>query len=484
MSAHTLIIGGGLAGLAAAAALAQRGVRVTLLESRPRLGGRASSFADHETGTSIDNCQHVSLGCCTNFDRFLRTFGVQDLLREEQELYVIGRDGTQSTLRESLLPAPFHLWSSFRRLRHLSRRDRAGIARGLRDLVREFGNDGKEGEGGGIPRVGTFHEWLIEHGQSPAAIEGFWHVVLVSALSESLDRIDVLHAAKVFTDAFLAHRKGWRVQIPVVPLEILYGARMLDWFARHQAVLRLQSGVKRIDVADGRVAGVELANGERLQAEHYVLAVPFQRVAGLLPDATMQQPMLAGIAQLESAPISSVHLWYDRPITILPHAIFVGRLSQWLFNRTQLSGSGYTSAAGIGTLNAQGHYYQVVISASRQVKQQSSDETIAAVAKELADVFPIAAGARLEHARLVTEHQAVFSAVPGVDAHRPQQQSPLANLQLAGDWTRTGWPATMEGAVRSGYLAAENILAHLGRRESLLASELPRARLSKWIFGL
>lgn len=467
-SPGTVIVGGGLAGLAAAAGLAQNGIKVTLLESRPRFGGRASSVDDRDTGTTIDNCQHVSLGCCTNFDLFCRTLKLSHFLQTQPELYFVGPNGGVNRFRAGLWPAPLHLLGAFRRLDYLTREDLRQVSAGLRALCRV-----REPVSG--PNA-SFAEWLRRHGQSERVQSRFWHVVLVSALSESLDRIDVRHARKVFVDAFLANRRGWQVRIPVVPLDTLYGTKAAEWFRQRGAELRLKAGVQRILLEEGRVAGVELRTGERLAADHVVLAVPHHRLPPLLPAPLQDDPHFAGLSQLETAPISSVHLWFDRPITDLPHAVFVERLSQWMFNRTVL--------ASRDTKTNGPYYYQIVISASRGLSGRPQQEVIAEVVKELAAVWPQTADAGLRHSRLITEHKAVFSPRPGVDALRPAQQTPVPNLQLAGDWTATGWPATMEGAVRSGYLAAENVLRQLNRPARIVRPDLPRAILSRLLLGL
>jgi uncharacterized protein with NAD-binding domain and iron-sulfur cluster len=254
---------------------------------------------------------------------------------------------------------------------------------------------------------------------------------------------------------------------------------------------------------NARAIDVELRSGERIAADHVILAVPQNLVLSLLPEEWQADPHFSGISQLETAPISSVHLWFDRPITILRHATFVGRLSQWLFNRSAIQvretaslerDDAHASAArqdnpGVNTpgspvQKSHLHYYQVVISAARDVVARGKDETILTVIEELAGVWPGVREAKVLHARLVTEHKAVVSMLPGVDRLRPLQQSPMSNLQLAGDWTRTGWPGTMEGAVRSGYLAAENVLRQCGRPERILQPDLPVALLSKLLFGL
>lgn len=487
METHVVIVGGGLAGLAAAAGLAGRpGLRITLCESRPRWGGRASSFVDQTTGETIDNCQHVALGCCTNFFHFCRQVGIEPFFCRERELTFIDARGRMNRLSAAFLPAPLHLAPALARFGFLSWRDKFCLARGLRALAQT-----DPASCGGA----TFLEWLQQHGQTPAAIDGFWHVVLVSALSESLDRIDVRHARKVFVDAFLSNRAGWEVWLPTVPLDELYGSRLEAWFAARNVALRRQCGVMSVLLDGGgagssddrgdagpaaaRSTGVELRSGERVAADEVILAVPQNLVLSLLPAEWRTHPLWSGIDRLETAPISSVHLWFDRPITSLRHATFVSHVSQWLFNRSQIQARRDTAAR-----DPDRHYYQVVISASRGVVEQGQDETIRAVVAELAAVWPAVNDARLVHARLVTEHKAVVSMRPGVDDLRPPQQAPIGNVQLAGDWTQTGWPGTMEGAVRSGYLAAENVLRRLGPGERLVQPDLPAAPLSKRLFGL
>jgi squalene-associated FAD-dependent desaturase len=469
MTNSVIVVGGGLAGLAATVALALKGAKVTLVESRPRLGGRASSFTDQATGTTIDNCQHVSMGCCTNFRHFCETVGVADLLRTEKTLYFVSQDGKINLFSASWLPAPLHLVPALGRLSYLSSKDRKQLERGLRALAMLPAQ-----AHGKLSVTQPFDRWLAEHGQGPNVVESFWHVVLVSALSEMLDRIDTFHARKVFFDGFLANRKGWEVQIPIVPLDELYGPPLQAWLHEHGVTVRLKTGVERLEVSNQQAIGVRLREGSMLSGDHFVLAVPHHRVLNLLPQELQNHPQLAGVARLESAPISSVHLWFDREITDLPHAVLIGRLSQWMFNRTALLGQPIRNGSW---------YYQVVISASRELAGRAQDEIIREVLGDLAGIWPQAARAQLQSARVVTEHRAVFSAMAGSDDLRPSQQSPYTNLQLAGDWTRTGWPATMEGAVRSGYLAAENVLRSAGQNANVLQPDLPVSWLTRFLLG-
>lgn len=463
-----------MAGLAAAVALTERGFKCTVLESRPRLGGRASSFLDPTSGTYIDNCQHVSLGCCTNFRHFCETTGLAEFFRTEPTLYFVGPGGKIDRFSAGSLPAPLHLAGAFARLSYLTWAEKLALGTALRSLAGGIRPDERQ-----IP----FSEWLVRHGQSPSAISKFWHVVLVSALSETLDRIDVEHARKVFVDTFLTNRRGWLVDIPTVPLEDLYGGRLTEWLVSHGSELRLQSTADGFELDGDRVAAVRLTSGEMIGGDEFICALPFYRVQSVLPASLATHPDQAGIGRLQAAPISSVHLWFDQPIMRLPHAVLVDRLCQWVFNRTALAQRS-TGESTPPAMPDEGFYYQVVISASRELAGQSRESILAQVLQELSAVWPAAATARLLHSRQVTEHRAVFSPIPGVDADRPQQQSAIGNLQLAGDWTRTGWPATMEGAVRSGYLAAANVLRRQGRNEAVVQPDLPVARLSRWLMGI
>lgn len=462
-----IIVGGGLAGLAAAAMLGREGLRVTLLEARPRLGGRATSIPDQATGELIDNCQHVSMGCCTNFSHFCRTTGIDRFFVEEQELTFIGPDRKPNRFRADFLPAPLHLGSSFRKFSFLSIREKISLAKSLRELA-------------GTKRTQllgkTIADWLGEQHLSERVVQQFWHVVLVSALSESLDRIDAAMAQKVIVDGFLRNRGGWKVSVPIEPLGTVYGQHLADWLADHNTRIRLKSGVDRVVVEENRCEEVRLRNGESLNAKATIIAVPQPRAVDLLSTLNMSEN-ISELQPLESAPISSIHLWFDRPITPLRHAVFTSGLSQWIFNRTLIHNKN-------GTAPSSGYYYQVVISASGELATRPRESVIKQVVDELATYWSAVSEANLLHSRMLTEHHAVFSPLPNIEDARPSQHTKVRNLFLAGDWTRTGWPATMEGAVRSGYLAAEACLKFLGTPRSLLQPDLATSWLSRLLLRI
>ncbi|MBI3840269.1 MAG: FAD-dependent oxidoreductase [Planctomycetia bacterium] len=454
------IVGGGLAGLAAAVALGTSGCQVDLFEARRSLGGRAASFRDPSTGEMVDHCQHVSMGCCTNLADFCRRTGIAEYFRRDHVLHFIGPDAKRYELEATRwLPAPLHLLGSFARLQYLSLSDRFRIGRTLWNLMRSRVVDDIA-----QPTVG---QWLVSQGQSTAAIEHFWSVILVSALGEEIDRASLSAARKVLIDGFLAAREAYIIEIPKAPLGTLYGQRLEHWFAEQGINLHLNAPIRRVGW-DGCPMLVR-ADGQEVRPDFAIVALPWSKLSeALTVDVAARLPWLAEILQVKAAPITGVHLWFDRPITSLPHAVIVGRLSQWIFNR----GPREDTAAGE-------HYYQVVISASRELAGRDRQAIVGEVCRDLAAIWPAAGSARLLHARVVTEQGAVFSSRPGLDQLRPAQQTAIPGLLVAGDWTATHWPATMEGAVRSGYLAAESVLRSVGRTGHFLVPDLRRGLLAR-----
>jgi squalene-associated FAD-dependent desaturase len=462
-----VIVGGGLAGLAAASALVGRDLRLTLIESRPRLGGRASSFVDPATGEHVDNCQHVSMGCCTNLADFCKRVGTRDLFRREPAIVFLSPEGRMSRLEAGRLPAPFHLAPSFLRANYLSMSDKLRVAYGLARL--RLARRSRAGE--------PFADWLVRHGQNVRTINRYWATVLVSALNERLEQMDVGHARKVFLDGFLRNRDGFVMEVPIVPLGEVYGTRLERWLADHGVEVRLRSGVRSVDLEDqGSVAGVTLRTGVSLAADFVVVSVPFDRVLGLLPGPLLERvPSLAGVPELASSPITGVHLWFDRPVCPLEHAVIVGRLVQWVFNHTALQGREAPEGGG--------QYLQVVISAAYDLVAMDKDAIREAVLSDLAELWPAVREAELKRWWVVTEHGATFAVRPDVDRLRPRQRTLVDGLFLAGDWTATEWPATMEGAVRSGYLAAEGVLEDLGAPSRLVQPDLSESFLARWLLG-
>jgi zeta-carotene desaturase len=422
-----------LAGLAAAAALGDAGFDVEVFESRAFLGGRATSYpvpgAEDEV---IDNCQHVLLGCCVNLIDFYNRLGVAEKVRYFREFTFLEPGGRVSKMRVAALPSPLHFGPSFLTMPCFGWSDRLSIARGMLALMREQRREDLDAI--------SMLDWLRAHRQTQRAIDRFWSQVLVSAINEDLDRMAAAHGFQVFRLGFLAGAATSAMGVPAVPLADLYGEQ--NWSRLPN--VRIQARAQVESVADG----VKLANGERRDPDAIVLAVPFERASAMAPHLELD------FEGWEHSPITGIHLWFDRAITDLPHATLLDRTIQWMFNKRG------------------GRHIQLVVSASRALTEMPRGEVIELALRELAEFIPAAGEAKIEHAHVVKEIRATFSAKPGLEARRPKAETIDPKLFLAGDWTRSGWPATMEGAVRSGYLAAEAVCRKLGTPRQFLKPDV------------
>jgi squalene-associated FAD-dependent desaturase len=462
---NVIVIGGGLAGLAAGVALAESGCRVRLFEQRPFLGGRATSYVLPD-GEHVDNCQHVTLGCCTNLDDFYRRVGSANKVKFFDRLVFLDPQGRRGEMQAGILPAPFHMTGSFAAFAPLSLADKLSIARAMLSILVSRGKTADLAQPGGISML----EWLRRRGQTKGAIERFWRVVLVSALDEELDRTDARYGVDVFWKAFLSNRGGYRMGVPVVPLADLY-AGCKAAIERKGGEVVLRSPVRSVRLASGAITAVEFDGGRAESADAYVFAVPHTTFAELFaPHASDLGSTLANLQKIGVSPITGVHFWFDRPVMDELFLTLIDTNTQWIFNKTALYGptNGNSPAAAFPT-----QYLQLVISASYNLLQKPRQEIIDLCLAEVRQALPRARDAQLVKATVIKEAAATFSPHPGVDSLRPKQETQIAGLYLAGDWTATGWPATMEGAVRSGYLAAEAVLRKAGESRQFLQPELP-----------
>jgi squalene-associated FAD-dependent desaturase len=465
-SKSVIVIGGGLAGLSSAVALAEAGYRVRLLEKRPHLGGRAASYV-LPGGEHVDNCQHVTLGCCTNLEDFYRRIDAVSKIKFYDRLVFATPDGRRGEMAASILPAPLHMAFSFARFPLLGWRDKYRIAQALLAIAL---SGGRPKDAGSDAAAITMLDWLQGRHQTERAIRRFWEVILVSALDEDLDRTDARYGIDVFWKAFLSTRAGYRVGIPRVPLGGLYdGCR--ESIAKRGGEVSLRAGIRGLRVNGQRVEGIERDDGSVETADYYVSAVPQNILLELLPaDVVDREADFSNLRNLRTSPITGVHLWFDRTVMSEPFLTLLDSTIQWVFNKTQLNDD--------ATGNT-GQYLQIVISASYSLLTRSRQEIIALCLEELRRVLPAVSEAKLVKGTVVKEVAATFSPSPGSDQWRPQQRSPLAGLFLAGDWTATGWPSTMEGAVRSGYLAAEAVLRDAGTPKTLLVPDLHAEGLAR-----
>lgn len=453
------VVGGGLAGLSAACALADSGYHVHLIERRPYVGGRASSYEHPGTGEVVDNCQHVLLGCCTNLIAFYNQLGVADQIRWFDRITFIEPGGRQSLLHPGILPAPLHNAIAFLQSSALSLADKVAISRGMVNFLRGVPAD--DGE--------SFASWLARHGQTRRAIDRFWNPVLVSALNEDLDRVSVHYAAMVFRTSFMQSEQAGRMGVPTIPLSELY-SHAVEFIQTHGGEVSLRKSVDSFQFDErSRRWRIGMDDGS-VEADAVVLAVPFESMQKLYPllpviQGGASESLRERLEHFQHSPITGIHLWFDREITDLDHAVLLDTTIQWMYNKTRLQPQRRSDDAG--------SYLELVVSASKTLVPMSRQQIIDLALRELAEFFPIVREAKLLKAAVVKEVRATFSVTPGLDAYRPGPVTAWPGIFLAGDWTATGWPSTMEGAVRSGYLAAEALTKAAENPQKYLRPDLP-----------
>ncbi len=461
------VVGGGVAGMSAACALAEAGFAVRLVERRGYLGGRASSYRHPGVDEVIDNCQHVLFGCCTNLIGFYRRIGVAERIHWTRDMTMIEPGGRRSALGPFgvgpfTLPAPLHGLPRLMAAHAFTLADKLALGRAFRALMRPAPVDSTENLG----------DWLRRHGQTRGAVERFWRLVIASALNADLDAIALPYATKVIRELFLNSAAAGSMGMSSVPLSELYaGAEQFLRGRGGEVVFNAQVESAEWSEASSQWA-LRTRDGE-LRSDFLVLALPFEAMAKLLPRmpaAVGAEALDAQLERHEHGPICSVHLWFDREITELEHAVLLDRTIHWVYNKSRLQPG-----------RKERGYLEVVVSASREFAALSREEAITLAVEELGEFFPAAREARLEKAALVKEVRATFGVPPGIDSARPDAQSPWPNCFLGGDWTATGWPSTMESAARSGHLAAEAVCSEAGVPRRVLVGNLKPRGMMRWM---
>jgi squalene-associated FAD-dependent desaturase len=460
------VVGGGVAGMSAACALAEAGFQVRLLERRSYLGGRASSYLHPGVNEVIDNCQHVLFGCCTNLVGFYERIGAMDQIHWTSDMTMIEPGGRRSRLGPSGLgpfglPAPLHGLPKLMTAKAFTWRDKKALGRAFRALLKPVPKDSTESLGA----------WLRRNGQTQGALDRFWRLVIASALNADIDSIALPYAAKVVRELFMNSADAGSMGMSAVPLSELYAKAEVFLQERDSGVLYNTNVESAGWDEETSQWSIETRNGILL-SDSLVLALPFEATAKLLPKMPPIDSADALAAQLgrhEHGPICSVHLWFDREITELEHAVLLDREIHWMYNKSRLQPG----------RRGKGHYLELVVSASHRFAALTREQAIAQAVVELSEFFPAVASATLEKAALVKEMRATFCVPPGVDAIRPTSVSPWPNCFLAGDWTATGWPSTMESAARSGHLAAEGIVSAMGNPRRIVNEDLKPKGLMK-----
>jgi len=439
-----VIIGGGFAGLAAAVDLAERGRRVLVLERRAFLGGRAYSFTDQATGDTIDNGQHLLMGCYHHTINFLNKIGALGKLKFQANPQVdfLSERGGHARFSCPPMPAPLHLLAGLARLGTIGWRDRLGALRVGMALRHLNGNRAR------LSDI-TVRDWLNELGQSERMQQRFWDLIALATLNETPERASADMFARVLDQAFLHTRRDSAMAISRVGLSDLYTVDAQAFIAARGGEVRLNASVTQLEFENGRATGVILRHGERIGAEAIISAVPYFALKSLLPDVVLaSNESFRHLESFKSSPIVSINLWYDEPVTELEFTGLLDSPIEWVFNKNAIAGE---------TAKRQQHL-ALVISGAHEAVAIPKEQLVEMAVSELQRFFPAARNARPVHWFVVKEREATISHTVGTARLRPAQRTPFDNFFLAGDWTATGLPATIEGAVWSGQECARAII--------------------------
>ena len=449
--ADVVILGGGIAGIAAALELLDAGLRVTLVEARSFLGGRAFSFTDSATNLELDNGQHVTVACCTHFIGFLERLGARDswFLQDRLRIPVLDRHGRKGELASSRLPSPLHLLPAFLAYPHLGALDKLRTLAGM--MRARFANRNS-------PRLEeiTFYQWLRENWQSERAISNLWNLVVEPTLNDHVRDVSAAMGLMIVQDGMLAGAHSADLGYAEKGLLASIGRPARRLLEDRGARLILNAPVRQVSCAPqpegvegpAPVSSVTLASGEEIRGLNYISALPFNVLLDVLPDEQRAHPFFYALTKLQWSPIVNLHILYDRPVMREPFCVFVDSPLQWVFNRSLIEG---------WPSEDEGQLLTVSVSAAWELVDLPREELTEMFLREMAEVFPAAGEAVVKRVNVVKQRDATFRCLPGANRLRPGAVTPVPNLYLVGEWTNTGWPSTMESAVRSGYAAARAV---------------------------
>lgn len=458
MRHDVIIIGGGVAGLSAAVDLAQRGARVLLLEHRPFLGGRTYSFIDETTGDVVDNGQHLLMGCYHETRWYLRLIGADHLATLQPNLRIDFLHPSRgfASLSCPTLPAPFHALVGMLRLRSLSLTDRLMLLRVGMDLL--FHSEERESEIAAL----SVDEWLAQLGQSELSKKYLWDIIAIGSLNDDPKAVSALLFYRVLRAAFMGTREDSALLVPRVGLSELLVDPAVRFLRAHGGGVKTSCGVEELLVDGSSVRGVRCSDGNIFTARSYISAVPhYSLLSLLLPTLHSSTTPFLHISKFESSPIITIHLWLDRQIMEQEFVALLDSRVQWVFNRSRMLRKPSAASNSTTTVAESRQYLSLVISGAGEYVEMEKEKLVEAGMEDLRRAFPEAKSANVVHSLVIKEKRATFSPKPEVEPLRPSSRTVFENLVLAGDWTDTGLPSTIEGAVVSGRRAAEAVASYL-----------------------
>ena len=445
-----VIIGGGIAGLATAVRLIRYGIKPIVLEKRPFLGGRAFSFVDSDTGIEIDNGQHVFIGACDQFQQYIKDIGASDQIKLEKRIgFPVLKRGKTSWLKARKLPGALANLSALLGYRHVGLTGKLMILWGLLSI--KFTRLSKNS----FHDLITFDEWLRDHGQNNETIQNFWNLIILPSLNDDITEVSAHTGIQLFKVALLGAAQNPAMGIPLSGLSTLVGENAKKYIESNGGEIRTGVDVESLHIAKGRIAGAYTVNGELIEGEAVVSAVPAAAMTPLIPEGSAESTDFFTPAKtVKTAPIVAVHIWYDRPVLTEKFVATLDSPLQWVFNDTDLK-----------SREESGQHIVISLSGAWEWQDRTKQELREIFTGEMAKIFPAAQSATITKFTVVKMLEATFRVLPGSQKLRLTQRTPLPGFYLAGDWTDTGWPSTMESAVRSGNLAAEYIVEDTGTGE-------------------
>ncbi|HYA35077.1 MAG TPA: hydroxysqualene dehydroxylase HpnE [Candidatus Binataceae bacterium] len=450
------IVGGGFAGLSAAVALADRGLRVAVIEAKPSLGGRAFSFVDEESGDFVDNGQHVLMGCYSETLDFLNRIGSSKHLvfHEDLEIELLDRSGASAKLRTARMPGPLHMSGALLRYQRLTMAERMRVmTAGIRMLAMRSRQPER------LQRM-TVAELMDVLGQGTRARESFWYPLSIATLNDEPQVSSAALLAEVLKRAFFARRSDSAFVYSRVGLSDLYctGAQRVIQETGGDVVLR--KTVESFEIQNGRISAIRFRDGSRLEARNFICATQPDRLLRMLDSNLRNDPLFAKLSRLDTSPIVCIHAWFDREVTDSAFVGFIGTATQWLFNKGKIFEQRGERHPG---------YLSFVISGARKLVDLPNDQIVATVMNDLHAMIPQSRDAKVLRTLVIKEKNATMAPAPDTYQLRPGVRTPIANLFLAGDWIQTGLPATIESAVIAGRTAAAVVASQNAERISAAA---------------